>query len=98
MPPAPAGAATNLITTVAGTGTAGFGGDGGPATAPQLNFPIGVAPLAAADGGGYLIADEANDRIRRLGAGGNIRTVAGSNMECNPASFMPNDPADPCGD
>src|SRR6476469_8720144 len=72
---APAGAATNTIFTVAGTGVFGFSGDNGPATAAQLNNPAGVAITAD---GGYLIADSANNRIRRVSPGGTITTVAGS--------------------
>jgi hypothetical protein len=72
-PAAPA--ATNNIFTVAGTGVPGFSGDGGLATAAQLNFPTEVA--ATADGG-YLIADSVNNRVRRVGTDGTIRTVAGT--------------------
>ena len=62
------------ISTVAGTGTAGFGGDGGAATAAQLNYPAGVA----LDGAGNLyIADRSNQRIRKVDSAGNISTVAG---------------------
>jgi len=60
--------------TVAGGGGNGLG-DGGPATGAQLSAPSRVVPLA---GGGYLIADTGNDRIRRVGADGTISTVAGS--------------------
>jgi sugar lactone lactonase YvrE len=64
-----------VITTVAGTGTAGNGGDGGQATAAQLNYPYGVA----VDGSGNLyIADSSNNRIRRVGTDGTISTVAGN--------------------
>lgn len=66
--------AGGIITTVAGT-VAGFAGDGGPATAARLNNPRGVTPAA---GGGYLIADAGNNRIRRVDAAGVIRTVVGS--------------------
>ena len=52
-----------VITTVAGTGTPGSLGDGGPASAAQLNLPFGVSPLAD---GGFLIADAGNSRIRRV--------------------------------
>ena len=73
---APAGAATNNIFTVAGTlTTPGSTGDGGLATAANLNNPRGVA--ATADGG-YLIADTGNDAIRRVSPGGTITTVAGT--------------------
>ena len=68
--------ATGVITSVAGTGTAGFSGDGGPATDAQLNFPVGVAVDAS---GNLLIADSDNHRIRRVdSATGVITTVAGT--------------------
>ena len=63
------------IKTTAGTGSAGFSGDGGPATEAQLNGPNAAA--VAADGS-VLIADTGNHRIRRVAPDGTIRTVAGS--------------------
>ena len=67
-----------VITTVAGTGEPGFGGDGGPATEANLWFPRGVA----VDGSGNLyIADRSNHRVRRVGPGGVITTVAGTGEE-----------------
>ena len=63
------------IRTVAGTGTAGFSGDGGPATSARLNLPHAVAAMPD---GGFLIADEVNHRIRRVLPSGIIRTVAGN--------------------
>jgi uncharacterized protein (TIGR03437 family) len=66
---------SGVITTIAGTGVAGFSGDGGPATAAQLNLPYGLA----ADLAGYLyVADYVNDRVRRIGPDGVIVTVAGN--------------------
>lgn len=66
-----------IITTVAGTGTAGFSGDDGPATQAQLNNPIGIA--VAADGS-LFIADTGSHRIRRVGPDGIIATVAGTGI------------------
>ena len=67
--------ATGTITTVAGTGEFGFGGDEGPATAAQLDFPRGVAVDSA---GNLYIADAGNNRIRKVDATGTITTVAGT--------------------
>jgi sugar lactone lactonase YvrE len=63
------------IATIAGTGKAGFAGDGGPARAADLNTPAGLA--VAADGA-LLVADSGNDRVRRVGLDGTITTVAGN--------------------
>jgi uncharacterized protein (TIGR03437 family) len=68
-------AATGVISTVAGTGTAGFGGDGGPGASARLNQPEDVA--VDRDGNLY-IADFNNHRIRRVAASnGAISTIAG---------------------
>ena len=64
----------NLITTVAGNGTNGYSGDGGPATNAKLSAPSGVA--VGADGN-LFIADAFNQRIRMVNASGLITTVAG---------------------
>jgi sugar lactone lactonase YvrE len=64
-----------IITTVAGTGKAGFSGDGGPATAAQLNRPRN---LIVAPDGALIIADTDNHRIRRVDGAGSITTIAGS--------------------
>ncbi len=68
-------AADGTITTVAGTGTLGYSGDGGAATSAQLNWPQGVAVDA---GGNLYIADTYNQVIRKVDANGKITTVAGS--------------------
>jgi hypothetical protein len=69
-----AGAQTNVINTIAGNGTAGFAGDGGPADASQLGSPLAVS---VAPDGGYLIVDQGNSRVRRVFPNGTIVTVAG---------------------
>ena len=63
------------ISTAAGNGHPGFGGDGGPAEASQLNQPYG---LAVDDAGNLYIADFGNQRVRRIGTDGVITTVAGN--------------------
>ncbi len=68
---APAGA----ISTVAGTGVAGYSGDGGPGTQAELNSPEGLT--ADADGNVY-ISDSGNNRIRKLLPNGTIITIAGN--------------------
>ena len=65
---------SGIISTVAGDGTAGFAGDGGPATSAQLNDPNGVALDTS---GNLFIADKGNSRIRKVDTSGNISTVAG---------------------
>ena len=64
-----------VISTVAGTGVAGFSGDGGPATAAEFRSPTGVA---VAPDGSVLIADTTNRRVRRVAPDGVISTVAGT--------------------
>ena len=67
--------ATGDIITVAGDGTAGYSGDGGPATAAELNSPSGLAIDSAGD---LFIADTDNNAIREVvKATGDIITVAG---------------------
>ncbi|OWK45193.1 hypothetical protein [Fimbriiglobus ruber] len=76
-------ATTGVITTVAGNGTAGFSGDGGPATAAQLNGPSSGLSVDAA--GDVFVADTQNDRVRRIDATtGVITTVAGSGSPSGP--------------
>jgi DNA-binding beta-propeller fold protein YncE len=67
---------TGKIATVAGTGAAGYSGDGGPAVAAQLNEPYGVAVDRH---GNLFVADRLNRRVRRVEAQtGRITTVAGN--------------------
>lgn len=62
------------ISTVAGTGVQGYNGDGGPAIGAQLNAPRAVAVDSH---GALYIADTTNHRVRKVGPGGIITTVAG---------------------
>src|SRR5260370_983632 len=54
---------SGMITTVAGSGTEGFSGDGGPAAQAHLNFPTGVTVDRA---GNLFITDQSNNRIRKV--------------------------------
>jgi sugar lactone lactonase YvrE len=67
-----------VISTVAGNGNPGYSGDGGPAASAMLNYPTGVAVDAA---GNLFIADEANNRVRKVNPGGVISTVAGNGTQ-----------------
>lgn len=64
-----------IVRTIAGTPTAGFSGDGGPATAAQLREVVAVA--LGPDGSLYL-ADASDHRVRRIGPEGRIETFAGT--------------------
>ena len=66
---------TGIIATVAGAGTAGFSGDGGPAGAAQLNLPYGLVVDPAGD---LYIADYGNNRVRMVDTNGIITTIAGN--------------------
>jgi uncharacterized protein (TIGR03437 family) len=61
------------ISTIAGTNTGGYAGDGGPAIDAELEFPTGVA---VDNGGNIFIADSGNNVIREI-SGGNINTIVG---------------------
>ncbi len=66
---------TKAVSIIAGGNSNGFSGDGGLATAAQLNGPEGVV----SDGNGIVyIADSSNNRIRKIDAAGIITTIAGS--------------------
>ena len=66
-----------VITTVAGTGTAGYSGDGGAGADAKLSNPEGVAVDSA---GNLYIADTSNSVVRELSTGGAIRTIAGTGV------------------
>lgn len=68
-------ALTGIITTIAGTGTAGFNGDGIPATSAHLNSPQG---LEFDHVGNLYISDNANFRLRKVNTSGIISTIAGN--------------------
>ncbi|MBL8235968.1 MAG: hypothetical protein JNM66_01010 [Bryobacterales bacterium] len=67
-----------IISTIAGNGTAGFGGDSGQATAAALWFPLGVTRDPA---GNLYIADAYNNRIRKITPAGVITTMAGNGTD-----------------
>ncbi|MEO6912273.1 MAG: Ig-like domain repeat protein, partial [Edaphobacter sp.] len=72
-------AATGIISTIAGTGTAGYSGDSSPGTAARLALPGGLSIDSA---GNLYIADTGNQRIRRIDAiTGAITTVAGNGTQ-----------------
>jgi sugar lactone lactonase YvrE len=68
-------ASNGTLTIVAGNGLSGFGGDGGPAPAAQLNY---IHCIALDSSGNLYIADTNNNRIRKVTVAGIITTVAGT--------------------
>lgn len=68
-------AADGTISTIAGNGLDGFGGEGGPAVQASLSFPRGVAWLPD---GSVAVSDSNNYRVRRIAADGTISTIVGS--------------------
>ena len=72
-----------LVRSIAGTGTAGFSGDGSTATVATLRSPQGIAIDNA---GNVYIADSSNCRIRRVDTAGNINTVAGNSICASPSA------------
>ena len=66
---------SGIITTVAGNGGLGYSGDNGPATSAELFVPAGMAMDAS---GNLYIADDDNNRIRKVSPSGIITTVAGN--------------------
>lgn len=69
--------AQSIITTFAGTGGTGFAGDGGPATSATFNRPVYIH----FDGRNWLVADESNQRVRRITPAGLINTFAGNGTQ-----------------
>ena len=67
-----------VISTVAGNGTLGYSGDGGPATSAELYNPSYVAVDAS---GNLYISDERNNRIRKVSTAGTITTIAGTGVQ-----------------
>ena len=70
-------ALTGVITTVAGTGAAGYSGDGGPALSATLDGPVGVVVDAL---GRVDVSERGNHVIRRIDAAGVITTLAGTGL------------------
>jgi sugar lactone lactonase YvrE len=69
---------SGIVTTIAGTGSFVYGGDGGPATSAGLSFPTGLAMDASAN---LYIADTNNYRVRKISSAGIITTVAGNGTQ-----------------
>src|SRR5215472_14776437 len=67
--------ATGVISTIAGTGTAGFSGDSGPATSAQLNYPSGILVNKVNQ---IFIADSFNSRVRMIDTNQTITTFTGN--------------------
>jgi len=92
---------SGIISTIAGNGMFGFSGDGGIATAAELNGPMGIFTDAA---GNIYVADIGNERIRQINKAGYINTIAGNGTygfsgdggHAISAAFE--DPAGICGD
>jgi len=68
---------SDFIYTIAGTGIAGYGGDGGPATAAQFSYPTGVVVDRT---GNYYVVDHSNNVIRKVSTSGIISTIAGNGI------------------
>jgi sugar lactone lactonase YvrE len=71
-------ATDGTISSVAGNGTSGYSGDGGPAVLAQIN---GDASIAVSSAGNLYISDTYNRVVRKVGPDGIIRTIAGTGAE-----------------
>jgi hypothetical protein len=69
---------SGIMSTFAGNGTNSYSGDGGPATAAELNYPAGIC---LDNSGNICIADIGNNVIRKVSVGGIISTIAGNNIK-----------------
>ncbi len=69
---------SGVISTFAGTGTAGYSGDGGQATSAKLNIPYG---LAVDHIGNIYVSDQGNNVIRKVDGSGVIKTIAGNHIQ-----------------
>ncbi len=68
---------SGIINTIIGTGVAGYSGDGGPASAAQLNSPV---ELLLDNYGNFYFSDFFNNRIRKISSSGIITTIAGNGI------------------
>ena len=85
-------AATGIITTVAGNGTEGFSGDGGPASEAEMSRPRDVVVDLE---GGVFFADQVNNRVRKVDAATRIiTTVAGSGVDGTGVEHEASSPVD----
>ena len=75
-------AQSGIIHTICGNGTAGFSGDGGPASAAQVNMPYGIA---LDKHGNIYFSDQYNNRVRKIDTAGIITTVAGNGTPESPS-------------
>jgi DNA-binding beta-propeller fold protein YncE len=73
-------ARTGVIATVAGTGEAGFGGDGGPAKQARMNQPYGIVIDRSNN---FYVADRLNKRVRRIDGGSGVITTLAELVEPN---------------
>ncbi len=75
--------ASGTISTLAGTGTYGFSGDGGDATAARLNYPYGVCVNTA---GEVFVADQVNQRVRKISCLPTVSSISGAYALCGGAT------------